>query len=165
MDSASGMLVIFFAVFVGAIASSFIIWLFVYRETGLFLFLLIISVMIHLILLCFSFSPFISVFFLTTYLCLHLNAIVALSHSLFHFFVCTLPPFLPPSLSLSTMFLIFSIFMSFPYFLTSAIVKLSQLGHSAVYCVGGIGLQFSWMAYLGPVTPVNCMSRPWLLGK
>ena len=54
MDSASGMLVIFFAVFVGAIASSFIIWLFVYRETGLFLFLLIISVMIQLILLRFS---------------------------------------------------------------------------------------------------------------
>ena len=101
MDSASGMLVIFFAVFVGAIASSFIIWLFVYRETGLFLFLLIISIMIQLILLCFSSSPFISVFFLTTYLCLHLNAIVALSHSLFHFFVCTFPPFLPPSLSLS----------------------------------------------------------------
>ena len=91
MDSASGMLVMFFAVFVGAIASSFIIWLFVYRETGLFLFLLIISIMIQLILLCFSSSPFISVFFLTTYLCLHLNAIVALSHSLFHFFVCTLP--------------------------------------------------------------------------
>ena len=49
MDSASGMLVIFFAVFVGVIASSFIIWLFVYRETGVFLSSLIVSVVIRLI--------------------------------------------------------------------------------------------------------------------
>ena len=48
--------------------------------------------------------------------------------------------------------------------LFAAVVKLSQLGHSAVYCIGGIWLQFSWMTYLGPVTPMHCMARPWLLG-
>ena len=47
----------------------------------------------------------------------------------------------------------------------SAIVKLSQLGHSAVYCVGGISMQLSWLSYLGPVTAARCMARPWLLGK
>jgi hypothetical protein len=45
-----------------------------------------------------------------------------------------------------------------------SIVKLSQPGHSAAYCVGGMWLQLSWIAYLGPITENSCMVRPWLLG-
>ena len=82
---------------------------------------------------------------------------------------CTLSislPLLPSfSLSLFRSLCFFPLSLSFSLFFFQAIVKLSQLGHSAMYCVGGIGLQFSWMAYLGPVTSVNCMSRPWLLGE
>ena len=69
---------------------------------------------------------------------------------------------LPLTLFFSSISLSLSLSLSLSF---QAIVKLSQLGHSAMYCVGGIGLQFSWMAYLGPVTSVNCMSRPWLLGE
>jgi hypothetical protein len=54
--------------------------------------------------------------------------------------------------------------LPFPVTMHPAIVKLSQLGHSAVYCVGGMMMQLSWLAYLGPVTPVRCMARPWMLG-
>jgi hypothetical protein len=43
-------------------------------------------------------------------------------------------------------------------------VKLSQAGHTALYCIGGVALQASWLSYLGPVTATNCMARPWLLG-
>ena len=82
---------------------------------------------------------------------------------------CTLSislPLLPSfSLSLFRSLCFFPLSLSLSLFFFQAIVKLSQLGHSAMYCVGGIGLQFSWMAYLGPVTSVNCMSRPWLLGE
>lgn len=46
----------------------------------------------------------------------------------------------------------------------TTIVKLAQAGHTAVFCLGGVFLQFSWMTYLGPVTKINCMARPWLLG-
>ena len=74
--------------------------------------------------------------------------------------------FLSLSLFRSLCFFPLSLYLSLSLSLSfQAIVKLSQLGHSAIYCVGGIGLQFSWMAYLGPVTSVNCMSRPWLLGE
>ena len=62
-----------------------------------------------------------------------------------------------------------NLYSSIPFsYLTScyhiAIVKISQLGHSAVFCLGGIALQLSWIAYLGPITPTRCMVRPWLLG-
>ena len=35
VDSASGKIVIFFALFVGLIATAFIIWLVIFRETGM----------------------------------------------------------------------------------------------------------------------------------
>eukprot|EP00596_Hydrurales_sp_CCMP1899_P000141 CAMPEP_0119055568 /NCGR_PEP_ID=MMETSP1177-20130426/75791_1 /TAXON_ID=2985 /ORGANISM="Ochromonas sp, Strain CCMP1899" /LENGTH=1294 /DNA_ID=CAMNT_0007036121 /DNA_START=125 /DNA_END=4009 /DNA_ORIENTATION=- len=56
-------------------------------------------------------------------------------------------------------------FMTWLYvYRNTTIVKLTQAGHTAVFCLGGIFLQFSWMTYLGPVTKINCMARPWLLG-
>jgi hypothetical protein len=37
----------------------------------------------------------------------------------------------------------------------TTVVKLAQAGHTAVFCFGGVFLQFSWMTYLGPVTKVH----------
>jgi hypothetical protein len=37
----------------------------------------------------------------------------------------------------------------------TTVVKLAQAGHTAIFCLGGVFLQFSWMTYLGPVTKVN----------
>jgi hypothetical protein len=46
-------------------------------------------------------------------------------------------------------------------FRKTPIVKLSQFGHSAAYCMGGMWLQLSWLSYLGPITEKRCLARPW----
>mmetsp|Transcript_9320 Transcript_9320/g.9396 ORF Transcript_9320/g.9396 Transcript_9320/m.9396 type:complete len:1334 (-) Transcript_9320:2058-6059(-) len=43
------------------------------------------------------------------------------------------------------------------------IVKLSQPGHSAAYCAGGMAVQFGWVSFVGPLSPGTCMIRPWIL--
>jgi hypothetical protein len=42
------------------------------------------------------------------------------------------------------------------------IIRNSQTGQLAAYCVGCAVLQGSWVVYIGEVSAASCMARPWL---
>lgn len=151
----------FFATVVVVVAIMFIAWLVRFRETGKYTSMGSADVQCGAVLARMSCHK------LVMYHSISLIYSLWLLLLEIFFFLTTLIPHLPlPSLlfyllSFCPSYFLFCHLIS--HFL-AAIVKISQLGHSAVFCLGGIALQLSWVAYLGPITPTRCMVRPWLLG-